>query len=157
MKQLIHFILLNLLMHSCSIIDSRPPLFTEKFVKRQKYIAVVKVIETRNKKLESNNVTRVSSKRTFVGKRYTKIALANVTSVIKSSDTSKQIIIEYDMPGRTPNHKYKKGDELIFFGNKQKNGTYKTVWFYSLDNLEKIQKYLQINTATEAPKPAQFD
>ena len=92
-------------MHSCSLIDSRPPLFTEKFVKRQKYIAVVKVIETRNKKLESNNVTRVSSKRTFVGKRYTKIALANVTSVIKSSDTSKQILIEYDMPGRIPNHK----------------------------------------------------
>ena len=49
-------------MHSCSLIDSRPPLFTEKFVKRQKYIAVVKVIETRDKKSESNNVTRVSSR-----------------------------------------------------------------------------------------------
>ena len=130
-------------MQNCSFIDSRPPLFTEKFVKRQKYIAVIKVIETRDKKPESNNVKHASSKRVFVSGRYRKIALAKVSSVIKGSDTSKQILIEYDVQGRIPNHKYKKGDELIFFGNKQKNGTYKTVWFYSLDYLEKIQKYLQ--------------
>ena len=157
MKQVFYLLLLNLLMHNSSLIDSRPPLFTEKFVKRQKYIAVIKVIETRDIKPESNIVKDDSSKRIFEGGRYRKIALAKVTSVIKSSDTSKQILIEYDMPSRMPNPKYKKGDELIFFGDKQKNGTYKTVWFYSLDYLEKIQKYLQINTATEAPKPAQFE
>ena len=65
MKHIFYFLLLNLLIQNCSLIDSRPPRFTENFVKSQKYIAVIKVIETSDKKPESNNLKYASSKRIF--------------------------------------------------------------------------------------------
>ena len=117
-------------------------------MKRQKYIAVVKVIETRNKKLESNNVTRLI-KENFVGKRYTG-ALANVTSVIKSSDTSKQILVEYDIPGRIRITSTKRR-WIDFFGDKQKMEPTRRSGLLARQSW-KNPKVLT-NRTTEAPKP----